>query len=89
MKKGDPSLQKGKIKKGFIPGADMDDPNEKGMTKEQKEAYRAGKRREGRNEQTTININRRGTTQPLARKHIQIVFRLFRIELIRLNIHSK
>ena len=59
VKKGDPSLQKGKIKKGFIPGADMDDPNEKGMTKEQKEAYRAGKRREGKNEQTTIDINTR------------------------------
>ena len=48
VKKGDPSLQKGKIKKGFIPGADMEDPNEKGMTKAQKEDYRAGKRRDGR-----------------------------------------
>ena len=47
MKKGDPSLQKGKIKKGFIPGADMADPNEKGMTKAQIEAYRTGKRRDG------------------------------------------
>ena len=89
MKKGDPSLQKGKIKKGFIPGADMADPNERGMTKEQKEAYRAGKRREGRREQTTINIRTRETTQPLPRKRIQKAFHLFRIEFVRLNSHSK
>ena len=47
MKKGDASLKKGKIGKGFIPGAAHDDPNERGMTKEQKLAYRAGARRTG------------------------------------------
>ena len=47
VKKGDATLKKGKIGKGFIPGADHEDPNERGMTKEQKLAYRTGARREG------------------------------------------
>ena len=39
---------KQKKKKGITPGvATKEDPNEKGMTAEQKAAYRTGKRRDG------------------------------------------
>ena len=44
--KGNQKL-KGKVGKGKIIGAVHDDPNEKGMSKEQIEAYRTGQRRDG------------------------------------------
>ena len=38
---------RGKVGKGRIVGDVSGDPNEKGMSKEEVEAYRAGKRRDG------------------------------------------